>query len=94
MRVGGSWHVWTAWISTRQPGGEPERAKGADGIQLFVLDCIADNVYAETDRVLACMHGMSRLRLIIDTRPYVRSSIYGLMLMKVGCCNGAMLRST
>ena len=39
-------------------GGEPERGKGADGMQLFALDCIADNVYAETDRVFACMNGM------------------------------------
>ena len=60
-------------------GGEPERAKGADGMQLFELDCIAYIVDAETDRVFACMNDMSRLRL---------------MLMKVGCCNGAMLRIT
>ena len=39
-------------------GGEPERGKGSDGMQLFALDCIADNVYAETDRVFACMNGM------------------------------------
>ena len=30
-------------------GGEPEQAKGADGIQLFALDCIAYIVDAETD---------------------------------------------
>ena len=29
-------------------GGEPERAKGADGMQLFALDCIAYIVDAET----------------------------------------------
>ena len=39
-------------------GGEPERAKGADGMQLFALDCIAYIVDAETDRVLACMNDM------------------------------------
>ena len=39
-------------------GGEPERAKGADGMQLFPLDCIAYIVDAETDRVFACMNGM------------------------------------
>ena len=39
-------------------GGEPERAKGADGMQLFALDCIAYIVDAETDRVFACMNGM------------------------------------
>jgi len=39
-------------------GGEPERAKGADGTQLFALDCIAYIVDAETDRVFACMNGM------------------------------------
>ena len=30
-------------------GGEPEQAKGADGMQLFALDCIAHIVGAETD---------------------------------------------
>ena len=30
-------------------GGEPERAKGADGMQLFALDCIAYIVDAETN---------------------------------------------
>ena len=30
-------------------GGEPEQAKGADGIQLFALDCIAYLVDAATD---------------------------------------------
>ena len=30
-------------------GGEPERAKGADGMQLFVLDCIAYIVDVETN---------------------------------------------
>ena len=30
-------------------GGEPEQAKGADGTQLFALDCIAYIVDAETD---------------------------------------------
>ena len=39
-------------------GGEPERAKGADGMQLFALDCIAYIVDAETDLVLACMNDM------------------------------------
>ena len=39
-------------------GGEPERAKGADGMQLFALDCTAYIVDAETDRVFACMNGM------------------------------------
>ncbi len=34
-------------------GGEPEQAKGADGMQLFVLDCIAYIVDAETDWVYA-----------------------------------------
>ena len=28
-------------------GGEPEQAKGADGMQLFALDCIAHIVDAE-----------------------------------------------
>ena len=32
-------------------GGEPEQAKGADGIQLFALDCIAYIVDAEMDCV-------------------------------------------
>ena len=31
---------------------------GADGMQLFALDCIAYIVDAETDRVLACMNDM------------------------------------
>ena len=39
-------------------GGEPERAEGADGMQLFALDCIAYIVDAETDRVFACMNDM------------------------------------
>ena len=30
-------------------GGEPEQAKGADGMQLFALDCIAHIVDAEMD---------------------------------------------
>ena len=30
-------------------GGEPERAKGADGMQLFALDCIAYIVDVETN---------------------------------------------
>ena len=30
-------------------GGEPEQAKGADGMQLFALDCIAHIGGAETD---------------------------------------------
>ena len=30
-------------------GGEPEQAKGADGMQLFALDCISYIVDAETD---------------------------------------------
>ena len=30
-------------------GGEPEQAKGADGMQLFGLDCIAHIVDAEMD---------------------------------------------
>ena len=30
-------------------GDEPERAKGADGMQLFALDCIAYIVDAETN---------------------------------------------
>ena len=30
-------------------GGEPERAKGADNIQVFALDCIAYIVDAETN---------------------------------------------
>ena len=38
--------------------GEPERAKCADGMQLFALDCIAYNVDAEMDRVFACMSDM------------------------------------
>ena len=40
-------------IITRQMltacGGEPEQAKGADGMQLFALDCIAHIVDAEMD---------------------------------------------
>ena len=39
-------------------GGEPERDKGADGMQLFALDCIAYIVDADTDRVFACMNDM------------------------------------
>ena len=39
-------------------GGEPEQAKGADGMQLFALDCIAHIVDAETDRVFACRNDM------------------------------------
>ena len=39
-------------------GGEPERAKGADGMQLFALDCIAYIVDADTNRVFACMNDM------------------------------------
>ena len=39
-------------------GGEPEQAKGADGMQLFALDCIAHIVDAEMDRVFACMNDM------------------------------------
>ena len=38
--------------------GEPERDKGADGMQLFALDCIAYIVDADTDRVFACMNDM------------------------------------
>ena len=30
-------------------GGEPEQAKGADGMQLFALDCIVHIVDAEMD---------------------------------------------
>ena len=30
-------------------GGEPEQAKGADGMQPFALDCIAHIVDAEMD---------------------------------------------
>ena len=39
-------------------GGEPERDKGVDGMQLFALDCIAYIVDADTDRVFACMNDM------------------------------------
>ena len=39
-------------------GGEPEQAKGADGMQLFALDCIAHIVDAEMDQVFACMNDM------------------------------------
>ena len=39
-------------------GGEPERDKGANGMQLFALDCIAYIVDADTDRVFACMNDM------------------------------------
>ena len=39
-------------------GGKPERAKGADGMQLFALDCIAYIVDAETNSVFACMNDM------------------------------------
>ena len=37
---------------------EYQEAKGANGMQLFALDCIAYIVGAETDRVFACMNGM------------------------------------
>ena len=33
-------------------GGEPERAKGADGMQLFALDCIAYIVDADRTECL------------------------------------------
>ena len=39
-------------------GGEPEQAKGAVGMQLFALDCIAHIVDAEMDQVFACMNDM------------------------------------
>ena len=54
-------HVPNVYILGRclqHRGGEPERDKGADGMQLFALDCIAYIVDADTDRVFACMNDM------------------------------------
>ncbi len=50
MRWGGRGNcgaILGRWLQHR--GGKPERAKGADGMQLFALDCIAYIVNAETD---------------------------------------------
>ena len=54
--------IWCKWCvlgrCLQHRGGKPERDKGADGMQLFALDCIAYIVDADTDRVFACMNDM------------------------------------
>ena len=53
MKLGPPGHVVHKSLSLgrclQHRGGEPEQAKGADGMQLFALDCIAHIVDAEMD---------------------------------------------
>ena len=44
-------YIYCCFVCLQHRGGEPEQAKGADGIQLFALDCIAYIVDAEMDCV-------------------------------------------